>query len=205
MINLLQRITKNFKDSEMIHGYIAISVATKLSEPLSKIDIINALETIDLANNVSHDSERFKNILKVHAEAAEKNWQAKKELIKAGRQALKRDKYSFEASVYKNEKTKKGPSSSEERAKWKTLSSNIKEAEEKFNIAEANYNKRLEEEREKNLNARAEAALQKIIAEVEEEKKIFGEKSKEQILEEREELLREIRTKLKKVREEKNN
>ncbi len=209
MKNLLQAITTNFRDDEMLRAYVAIEVATKLTEPLSKQDIDYALEVIASAEQVSYDSEQFKDILQIHKISAENNWKEKTELIQKGKQSRKKDKYSYEGAIYDLEKTKKAPSTSKERQKWKALSIDYIEKEQRFKVVEKEYNeavKKLREDyEEQESTIKAEAALQRIKAEVEEEKKLNGEKSEDQILKEREGILEDIKGKLRKIRDDNNS
>jgi hypothetical protein len=209
MKSILQLLTSNFQEAKMLQAYLAIEVATTLSEPLTKADIDNALEIISSAEHHIHEGEQFENILELHRSSAEYNWKKKTEFITNGKRARKRDKYSYEAAIYDLEKIKKAPCSSKEREKWKALSISLKESEHKYKVAEEEYKeavkKQQDENDEKASKAAAEAAFQRIIAEVEEEKKLHGEKSKEQILKERDEIMGNIKAKLTKIRDENKN
>ncbi len=109
MKNILQAITTNFRDDELFRAYVAIEVATKLTEPLSKQDVIYALEVIASTEHFSYDSDHFKKLLLKHKTNAENNWKEKAEFIMNGKQKRKKDKYSYEGAIYDLEKTKKSP------------------------------------------------------------------------------------------------
>lgn len=125
----MDAVSRNIADgtepNQLRLSYIAIRTATQLSEPLSKKDVVSALEEWQSAGQDS---------LGVSRELASRGWQQLTERILAGKAACRKNKYSLKAIVYRMENAKRGPGTLAERAKWVRLAGQIQETERQLQM-----------------------------------------------------------------------
>lgn len=147
-----------------LSALMAIKFAIPKDEPVDRTDIKQALSEIRSTEKEfqgTREMEVFLNLLK---ESTEIDWLEKTNDILERKLAYKSNEYSYEGCIYLAEKTKKGPTTKLERANWKKLAEELKEASLDLERIEAE----LDEERSK---ANAQLALNKMIAEMNERRK----------------------------------
>lgn len=144
---------------ELLRAYIAIQVATQLSEPLEDADIIHALEELKSSGERLNKPD-FESIVRLRKELAEMCWQHKTVEILERKLAAKENEYSYEAAIYQLEKGK-GPASIEMRAKYQMLAARIEETEKKLR----------DHLDEKASNEAFDEAFDKLVAKIESEKR----------------------------------
>ena len=145
---------------QLLRAYIAIQIATQLTDPLNQADIDHALK--ELRSSEHHlDQPDFQEILALRKELAEVCWLQKTNEILERKLALQNNPYSYDAAIYRLEKAGKGPTTPQEREKYRKLAEEIEDSEKKL---DAYLDKKASEEA-------FDKWLQKTIAEVEAEKK----------------------------------
>lgn len=113
------------KDSiHLLRAYIAIGVATRLSEPASDAQIEEAVEQFCAAQSHLNTSD-FDAILDLHRQLAELHWLRKQEAILRGKLAHRHDEYSCDGAIYGLERDRKGPITVEERKRAKEITKRI--------------------------------------------------------------------------------
>jgi len=154
--------------SNKLKALIAIKYAVSYNEPLKKADIIEALdETIGTEKEVQKGKE-MEIFLDLLRDSVKLDWLKRTEYILNGKLANIKNEYSFEGSIYYLEKIKKGPATSIEREKWKSLSSEMLESEANLKRIEQEILDKMEEE---DSNKKAQAALDKMVSEMKERRK----------------------------------
>lgn len=150
--------------------YVAIEVAMNLTEPVSKRDINGALDRIKSIEEKTEIDEYNKEV-QLHRYLSEQNWLKKVNYIKEGKKANKKNKYSYQGSIYMSEKIGKKPCSIKEKEKWNKLTNDIEKAE-------LNYNRVVAEVKEKEDQdswSAAQAVFDKTVAEMNERRKTMTE------------------------------
>ena len=173
--------------------YIAIKVASELNEPISNEIINNATDDFLITSKSILYRKTFDELFKSHKDLAEICFLEKMIAILERQQIYNTDKYTYEGLIYAVEKNRKGPSSGVEREKYKKLANDYQEAMRK-------YEEYLEED-EKAYKKAFEEWFNKTKLEVEEDVRINGPRSKEDLEKEREDLWKELSETLKKQKE----
>ena len=160
----MELVLKQLTDSsdepiDLLRAYIAIQVATQLTEPLNQTDVIHALEELKSSGERLNKPD-FESILGLRKELAEMCWQHKTVEILERKLAAKDNEYSYEAAIYQLEKGK-GPATIEIRAKYQMLAAKIEETEKKLQNHLA----------EKESDEAFDKAFKKLIEQVEAEKR----------------------------------
>lgn len=166
---------------KLSHIYAAIEISTTLTEPISKKDIEAGLMIIKTIED-KVDATQYEDEILLHKTLAKISWDQKVERIKDGKAAYKKNKYSYAGSIYMAEKTGKKPCSVAEREKWKKLTNDIE-------AAELNYEKVLSETKEKEeqeSNARLQAVIDQMVAEMNERRKNMTQEEIQKEIEEAE-------------------
>ena len=169
----------------MLRAYVAIQTATRLTEPICNRDIDHALDEIYSSEQHLNEPD-FETILGLHKDLAEIYWLKKTETILEAKLAYKNNKYSYEGIIYSLGNAKKGPTTSEEREEYRKLAKEIYEAEHKLE-------EYLDEKASKEA---AEKAFKKLKHEVESEIRENGLKTKEELQEEFDDLIKQLKISL---------
>lgn len=170
---------------DLLRAYVAIQTATKLTVPICEKDIDDALDKLHSSEQHINEPD-FKTILGLHKDLAEIYWLKKTENILEAKLAYKTDEYSYEGMIYRLEHDKKGPTSDQERDKYRKHSKAIHEAEEKLE-------EYLDEKASKEA---AEEAFKKIKDEVESEIRENGPRTKEDLQKEFNDLIKQLKISL---------
>ena len=144
---------------QLLRAYIAIQIATQLTDSLNQADIDHALKELR-SSGQRLDQPDFQKILALRKELAEVFWLQKTKKILERKLALQNNPYSYDAAIYRLEKAGKGPTAPQEREKYRKLAEEIEESEKKL---DAYLDKKASEEV-------FDKWLQKTIAEIEAEK-----------------------------------
>ena len=110
--------------SHLLRAYIAISVAARMSEPLSDADVEGAVRQL-LALESHVNRAHFDEVLDVYKELAELHWQRRHMAILRGKLADQRDEDSYEGMLYRGEREMRGPATAEQRAKTRELADKL--------------------------------------------------------------------------------
>lgn len=110
--------------SHLLRAYIAISVASLLSEPLSDTNVEYAVKQL-LALKSHVNRADFDEIVDVHKELAKLHWQRRQLAILGGKLADRRDEDSYEGMIYRGEHEMRGPATAEQRAKTRELADKL--------------------------------------------------------------------------------
>lgn len=193
----LESLINRFSDKNnllsLLQCYIAIKVASELNEPISNEIINNATDEFLTASKNIANRKAFDELLKLHKDLAKICFLEKMIAILERQQIYDTDKYTYEGLIYTVERNQKGPTSSIEREKYKKLANEYKEAVRK-------YDEYLEEDDEASKKA-FEEWFNKIKLEVEEDIKKNGQRGKEDLEKEREDLMRQLLETFKKKNE----
>jgi len=128
---IVEKLIGDKNNVAFLRAYIAIQSAAKLTEPLNNSEIDRALASVHEAEQHLDDLE-FEAILELHKELAALNWMERTHAILKGKLAHKMNEYSFEGGVYVRERDGKGPITSQDREKLKTLSAEISHLDKKL-------------------------------------------------------------------------
>jgi hypothetical protein len=123
MDDVVRRLANTDNSDQLLLAYLAIQVASNLSGPICEGDVDYRLQEL-----ISADQDA----LSLNKDLAEFGWSQKAHELLNRKTACRENKYSYEAAVYQLEKAKKGPSSYEEREKWKHLAAKVAETESKL-------------------------------------------------------------------------
>lgn len=191
--------------SDKLTALIAIKFAVYLDEPVSKEDIKQAIKEVQLSKIEFKEEEQMEGFLDSLKDDTEIDWLERTKSILEGKLAYKENEYSYEAAIYHLEKIKKGPASAKEKEKWKTLSSNLEEAEKNYNN---HVQKLMDVQDEEQSRKAAQAVLDKMIAERDERRKhMTDEEIQNEIAQakiDRENILSDLKQQLKKSKENDN-
>lgn len=191
--------------SDKLTALIAIKFAVYLDEPVSKDDIKQAIKEVHLSKIEFKEKEQMEGFLDSLKDDTEIDWLERTKSILEGKLAYKENEYSYEAAIYHLEKIKKGPSTAKEKEKWKTLSSNLEEAEKNYND---HVQKLMDVQDEEQSRKAAQAVLDKMIAERDERRKhMTDEEIQNEIAQakiDRENILSDLKQQLKKSKENDN-
>ncbi len=128
---IVRRLAGTDEKTVLFRAYLAIEIATQLTEPLTQADVDHADEAVH--STEQHATEPgFDSILALRKELAEICWLGKAHEIIKRKIAYKINSYSYEATVYLVEKERKGPTTSQEREKYRKLSAQIEESEKQL-------------------------------------------------------------------------
>jgi RNase H-fold protein (predicted Holliday junction resolvase) len=186
---LVTKLESNNKSVDLLIAYVAIEIATRLTEPISKNDIDSALDKTQ--SSVQHLNEpEFEAMLGLHKDLAEIYWLKKTESILEAKLAHKTNEYSYEGIIYSLENAKKGPTTSQEREKYRKHAKKIYEAEHKLE-------EYLDEKASKEA---AEEVFKKLKDEAESEIRENGPRTKEELQEEFDDLANQLRMSLERKR-----
>lgn len=184
----LESLINKFADKNnllsKLQWYIAIKVASELNEPINNKIINNAMDDFLTASKSILHRKTFDELLKSYKDLAEICFLEKMITILERQQIYDTDKYTYEGLIYAVEKNRKGPTSSIEREKYRKLANEYKEAVLK-------YDEYLKEDEEASKKA-FEEWFDKIKIEVAEDIKRNGQRSKEELEKEREDLMRQL-------------
>jgi hypothetical protein len=144
----------------MLHAYVAIQIAAEITEPLAQADIDRALEEFLSSRDRLGESD-FDSILALRKELAEIYWLQRVNEILERKLAAKENPYSYDAVIYRTEASCKEPISSGARLEFAQLAAELEQSERKLD----------EYIDEKASCDAAEAALQRMVAEVEAEQR----------------------------------
>jgi hypothetical protein len=166
----------------LLPAYVAIHTAAKLTEPLSN-DVLNEAVEQLRASELNEGESEFDTILGLHKDLAEISWLERTKTILEGKLASKANEYSYDATVYRAERAKKGPLSREEREKFRKLTGELSQAEERLEAY-------LDEQ--ESIHA-AEEAFRRMKEGVDIEARTKGPRSKEELEEEFRDLVEQLR------------
>jgi len=127
---VLKQLANGDEPIELLRAYIAIQVATQLTEPLNETDVSHALEELRSSGDRLNKPD-FESIVGLRKELAEICWQHRTVEILERKLAAKDNEYSYEAAIYQLEKGK-GPATVEMRTKYQMLAAKIEETEKKL-------------------------------------------------------------------------
>jgi hypothetical protein len=116
---------------DLVHAYVSIQVAARLTEPLSEKDIDYALKEIGSSEQLINEPA-FETVLDLLRNLAEVYWLNKTAAILEGKLASKANEYSYEGIIYRFENTGKRPASNQEREKFRKLANELNEVDEKL-------------------------------------------------------------------------
>jgi phage-related minor tail protein len=177
---------------------IAIKLAASLNSPLTKNDIKEAMSELISSKADLEDNSEMNIFLNLLQESTELDWLEKTKRILKGKLAYKQNQYSYEASIYHLEKTKKRPASTNERAKWATLSENLEQAQKNYD----DHIQKLKFIEQEDSTKKAQAVLDQMIKERDERRKNMTDAEIENEIKmarvQREEILKDIKAKLQK-------
>jgi hypothetical protein len=182
---LVKKLSSSNESIDLLRVYVAIQIATRLIGPISKNDIDYALDELHSSEQHLNEPE-FKTILGLHKNLAEIYWIKKTEFILEAKLSYKTNEYSYEGMIYKLENAMKGPATSQEREKYKKLAKEIYEAEQKL---EKHLDEKVSEEA-------AEEVFNKLKDEVESEIRENGQRTKEALQKESDNLTNQLRMSL---------
>lgn len=128
---VVKRISGNDEPVQLLRAYVAIQIATQLTEPLKDSDIDIALEEFR-SSEARVNQPDFEDILRLRKELAEIYWQQKTVEILERKLASQNNEYSYEAGVYQAEKGF-GPTTAANKAEIKKLSATVEETEKHLN------------------------------------------------------------------------
>ncbi len=169
--------------SSKLKALIAIKYAVTANEPLSKVNILEALDETKLTKIDLEEGRAMEIFLTLLRDSTKLDWLKRTEYILNGKLANKKNKYSFEGSVYSLEKIKKGPATYEEKEKWRILCKEVIEAQENLKRIEQDLLEKMDED---DSNKKAQAVLDKIIVDMKERRKnMTDEEIKEEIVQSR--------------------
>jgi hypothetical protein len=93
---------------DLVRAYVAISIAARLTVPLSKSDVDDAIEQLH-ATERHLNAPDFDTILQLYKELAELRWAARQLEILEGKLAQKNDEFSSDGIMYAMRNAKRGP------------------------------------------------------------------------------------------------
>lgn len=160
-------VRKLSSQTNTLRALIAIKYAVYTDEPIGKTDIRQALDEVVSAEQNVDEGREMEIFLGLLKESTEVDWLRRTETILEGKLAHKKNEYSYEAAIYHLESIKKGPATSKEKAKWKTLSNDLEEAKENLKEIEG----KIKETAEQESTRKAQAVLDKMIEEMNERRK----------------------------------
>jgi hypothetical protein len=125
---LVKELSPGNGRADLIHAYVSIQVAARLTEPIGGKDIDYALKEIASSEQVINDPA-FETVLDLVRNLAEVYWLNKTEAILEGKLASKTNEYSYEGMIYRFENAGKRPASNQDREKFRNLANELSEVE----------------------------------------------------------------------------
>lgn len=184
---LVKYLCNDNNNSDLLKTYIVIQLVTENILPIDKTIITKAINLYLEAEKMLINTKESSLMLSYNEAKAQKVFFESKEYFTYGQIAYNSNRYSYEGLKYKLEKVKKGPLTLEEHQKYKALSKQILEAE---NNLEEHTNKATSDEA-------LDDVFDKIKLEVEEDIKINGKKTNEELDKEYENLIKEFKKTIK--------
>lgn len=133
--DIVEKLSGNQKGVVLLRAYIAVQAASKLTEPLLECDVERALAVLH-ESELRLDCPISEAIVDLHRELAELCWLQKSRAILKGKFAHQQNEFSFEGGVYAYERAAKGPISSVEREKLRTLAAEISQLDRQLEAHE---------------------------------------------------------------------
>lgn len=122
--------------------YICAKKASRIDVPLTRSDVDEIHQEFLSCMSHAGDPDLLKKIISVQRTLAELLWGKATLRILRGKLCRKEDHYSYEATIYAVEHSKRGPATPEEKAMWKEKCADIAQAEAELEQAEdAAYHK----------------------------------------------------------------
>ena len=104
---IAKKLSRNGDESHLLRAYIAIQVASRLTEPLSPGDVDEAFMALSKAQ-ARGGLPSYAGIVELHRQLAELYWLERKLSLLKGKYAHKKNQYSLEGTIYAFQYANKG-------------------------------------------------------------------------------------------------
>jgi len=135
--NVAVTISAGSRDGDLLRAYISIVAAVRLTQPMTEVDVQNAVERLLIAEGRQGQPE-FGEILDLYRELSELLWLHEYEATLRGKLAHANDEYSFEGTIYRIQRDGRQPATLEQRAKAREICGKMAEVNSRIEERELN-------------------------------------------------------------------